>query len=100
MKSRSTLLAVADDRDFPVRVCIRIPGRGLGTLLDDLTRWLDQEAGRGQWAWHSVGFGGDRAAIYLRRPEMGAALLAAFPGIELADRIDGREPPAPPIRAH
>lgn len=100
MRYKSSSRAKIDDQDFPVRICVRIPDFGFGADLDRITRWLDAQVGRGQWAWHSSGLGGDRSGIYLRRPEVAVALLAAFPQLELADRIDRRPPPGPPLVPH
>ena len=82
MRYKSPSRAKIDDQDFPLRVC----------------QWLDGSAGRGQWAWHSSRLGGD--GIYLRRPEVAVALLAAFPQLDLADMIDHRPPPGPPLAPH
>lgn len=100
MKYKSSPRAKIDDEDFPVRVCVRIPGFGFGADLDRMTQWLDANAGRGHWAWHESGQGGDRSGIYLRRPEVAVAFFAAFPKLELADRKDRHPPPDPPLAPH
>lgn len=100
MRYKSPSRAKIDDEDFPVRICVRVPDLGFGPDLNRMTRWLDANAGPGQWAWHGGGLGGDRSGIYLRRPEVAVDFLAAFPQLELADNTGRRPPPGPPLAPH
>jgi hypothetical protein len=35
--------------DFPVRIRIAVPDRGLGECLNDIQQWLDENAGADGW---------------------------------------------------
>ena len=86
MDRRSTPQKRIDDRAFPVRVHVLVPGRGLENLLLGMHRWLDAELGRGSYAAHGAGAGLTPAtAWYFRSVEDAQAFVAAFPVLELAD---------------
>lgn len=108
MVKRSTPQATIDDRCYPVRMLILVPEEGFGALLGvgpgSIRHWLDQEVGRGHYAWHGGGrsFGTlirDQVALYFRHPAHGARLLEAFPQLELADHTDNRHYTSPMRRA-
>lgn len=97
MTRRSTPQAKVDDRHYPVRMLILVPRDGFGALSDfrlgSIYHWLDQEIGRGHYAWHGadqhVGAAvRDQVALYFRHPSHAARLLEAFPQLELADHTD------------
>lgn len=92
MSRRSDPQSKIDDGAFPVRLLIVTPEGGFGSDIDAIYHWLDQEVGRAQYAIHSAGRAPGqngliyRIAIYLKHPKFGAALLSAFPNLDLADR--------------
>lgn len=91
MSKRSDPQSKIDDGAFPVRMLFVTPEGGFGSDIDAIYRWLNQEVGRDQYAIHSAGRAPGqngliyRVAIYLKHPKFGAALLSAFPNLELAD---------------
>ncbi|MDP0928479.1 hypothetical protein Q0601_14935 [Paracoccus onubensis] len=85
---RSTPQKKIDDRAFPVRVIVALPEIGKHRPLDEMYQWLDQNIGRGDYAWHSAGghtIFNDREAFYFRDPAPAVDFLAAFPELKLAD---------------
>lgn len=107
MVKRSPPQHQIDDRAFPVRLLILVPGDGFGQLLGagpgTLDGWLDREVGRGDYARHSAGVGSvagrDVIAVYFRHPSAALRFLDAFPGLELADgtALRGYTSPALPF---
>ena len=91
MSRRSDPQSKIDDGAYPVRLLIVAPESGFGSDFDAIYRWLNQEVGRDKYAIHSAGRAPGqngiicRIAIYLKHPKFGAALLSAFPKLELAD---------------
>lgn len=87
MPKRNLPQARIDEKVFPVRVNIFVPKDGFGTMLTPLFAWLDGKCGRTGYAWHSghCVAGRDTVAIYFKRAEDPAALVEAWPGLELAD---------------
>ena len=63
MTRRSTPQRRIDDEAFPVRVKLLVPEGGFERQFDDLYRWLDQEVGRGEYAFHAATALGLFAAI-------------------------------------
>lgn len=90
MTKRTGPQKATDERYFPVRLCIRQPAEGFGKALWPLFQWLDDNAGRGNYAWHSHGahYCANVCAIYLRSPALAAAFCAAWPDLILADGVD------------
>ena len=91
MSRRSVPQSKLDDAAFPVRLLIVAPESGVGSDIDAIYRWLNQEVGRDGYAIHSAGRAPGqngliyRIAIYLKHPKFGADLLSAFPNLGLAD---------------
>ena len=87
MVRRSTLQGKIDDRAFPVRVKIAVPGGGLGNVLNDMIYWLQDNLGPGNFAQHSAGSVGlrDAAGFYFRNLEDAQRFMGTFPTAELAD---------------
>lgn len=91
MTRRSTPQRRIDDEAFPVRVKLLVPEGGFERQLDDVYRWLDQEVGRGEYAFHatsSLGISRDAVAVYFRAPETAHRFVARFPDLLLADGTD------------
>lgn len=70
-----------------MRVFIKVPTRGFGTMMTSMYDWLDKHVGRASYAMHGGGRStvGDTAATYFRDPKHASAFLEAFPILELAD---------------
>jgi len=87
MTRRTTAQSKVDEGAFPVRVFIKVPTRGFGTLMTPMYDWLDKHVGRASYAMHGGGRSsmGDTTATYFRDPKHATAFLAAFPTLELAD---------------
>lgn len=86
MSRRSTPQSKVDDRAFPIRVKVAVPGTGLGPRLNAYHQWLGAELGPGEYAQHATtATGTDATAFYFREIETARAFLAAFPDIVLAD---------------
>lgn len=79
-----------DERDFPIRILIKVPEMGLGARIEEVHRWLTKNVGAGNHGWQAGGRapGHDRIAIYLRTLAPAVALLDAFPDLELSDTIE------------
>src|SRR4028118_307639 len=111
MSRRSPPQRDIDDRAFPIRVKVRVPPTGLGTLLADLELWLAAEVFPGEYAHHhSQTLGGEAMAFYFRRIEDAFRFIDAFPHLELADSTTspaytsplfpkGHTPPQPAARS-
>jgi putative SOS response-associated peptidase YedK len=87
MTRRTTAQAKTDEGAFPVRVFIKVPTLGFGTLMTSMYSWLDKHVGRASYALHGGGRSaiGDTIATYFRDPRHASAFLMAFPTLELAD---------------
>ena len=78
-----------DKLAFPIRVRFRQPRRGFGQALHPLHEWLSREVGAGDYAVHSSpALAWDALGVYLRDIDCAAALIRAFPNLELADEAD------------
>ncbi|MES2435048.1 MAG: SOS response-associated peptidase family protein [Pseudomonadota bacterium] len=70
-----------------MRVFIKVPERGFGSMMAPMHTWLDNHVGRASFAIHggSRSVLGDTIAAYFRDPKDATAFLTAFPTLELAD---------------
>lgn len=88
MSVHSIRQAKRDDLAFPVRLKVRVPAEGLGSLLDRMHAWLNENVGAFDHACHSQpGFACSTAAFYFRNVEAALAFMRAFPAAELADGL-------------
>lgn len=88
MARRSTPQRSIDEAAFPVRIKVRVPPDGLGTMLNVANRWLNDELGPHNWAhWPTASWHGDAIAYHFRSLEAASRFLAAFPMFELADGV-------------
>lgn len=88
MARHSIRQAKRDDLAFPVRVKVRVPAEGLGTLLDRMHDWLNANVGAFDHACHSQpGVSCSTAAFYFRNAENALEFVHAFPAAELADGL-------------
>jgi hypothetical protein len=69
MAASSKLMIGEAERRFPVRIRIRVPPEGLGSRLDQMKAWLDDNCGAEGWAMTPSGLRGavnDAVAVYFR----------------------------------
>ena len=86
MNRRSLPQKIADDRAWPIRVYVVVPGNGFSGAGIDPHAWLIKEVGLGGFAWHSAGrVSRDVSEIYFRTLEDVQRFLDAFPTLQLAD---------------
>lgn len=81
--------AKRDDLAFPVRVKVRVPAEGLGSLLNRMHAWLNENVGPFDHACHNQpGVACSTAAFYFRTTQAALAFVNAFPDAELADGLE------------
>lgn len=87
MTRRTTAQSKADESAFPVRVFIKVPALGFGTMMSPMHAWLERRVGRASYAIHGGGRNviGDVIAFYFRDPKDACGFMVAFPDLELAD---------------
>jgi hypothetical protein len=69
------------ERRFPVRIRIGVPLDGLGSRLDPIKAWLDENCGAEGWAMTPSGTRGvlnDAISIYSGDPTLASALVARW----------------------
>ena len=80
MSRRSAPQKHADDRAWPIRVCVFVPGAGFSGAGIDPHAWFIEELGLGGFAWHSAGrMPRDVSAVYFRTLPDLQRFLNAFP---------------------
>lgn len=92
MARRSTSQFKIDDLAYPIRVKFRVPGGGTSQLClpEEPHTWLRRELPPRAWAWgpaHTIASAA--TAYYFRSLNDAQRFVAAFPGLELADALDG-----------
>ena len=86
MPRRSTPRSQTVDTAFPVRIKIRVPPNGLGMVLDDCFRWLNDNVGAERFAQAATAsLGGSATAFYFLCLEDAQRFVDAFGVLELAD---------------
>lgn len=86
MAQRTRLQSKTDDLAFPVRLKLVVPPGGLGPVLTAIGAWLQERAGKGNYAVHSApGLASDTMAVHFRELDTARAFQGAFPGVKLAD---------------
>ena len=86
MNRRSVAQKIADDRVWPIRVYVVVPGNGFSGAGIDPHAWLIKELGLAGFAWHATGRMSDHvAAVYFRTLPDLQRFLDAFPTLQLAD---------------
>ena len=69
------------ERRFPVRIRIGVPPDGLGSRLDQIKGWLDENCGASGWAITPSGTRGvlnDALSIYFADPRLATAFVARW----------------------
>src|SRR5689334_22140063 len=80
------------ERQFPVRIKVAVPLRGLGERLNRMHEWLDQNAGADGWAMTPSGTRGvvnDAFALYLADATIAAGFVARWCVGHRAESRDG-----------
>jgi len=68
-----------DEQEFPIRVRVLTPELGYGKQYDEIYKWLEEHAGRGNFAWHSDTIpGADASAVYFKEAGLVQPLLDKF----------------------
>ena len=81
MAASSKLMIGEAERRFPVRIRIEVPPEGLGTRLDQLKAWLDDNCGAEGWAMTPSGVRGvvnDAVAVYFRDAAPASGFVARW----------------------
>jgi hypothetical protein len=81
MAANSKLMIGEAERRFPVRIRIEVPPEGLGTRLDQLKAWLDDNCGAEGWAMTPSGLRGvlnDAVAVYFRDATLASGFVARW----------------------
>ena len=92
MAASSRLMIGEAERRFPVRIRVGVPPQGLGSRLDALTAWLDDNCGAGCWAMTPSGLRGvvnDAVAVYFGDTTLAGAFVARWCRRGRADIVDG-----------
>ena len=104
MAASSRLMIGEAERRFPVRVRIEVPPQGLGSRLDDLKAWLDDNCGADCWAMTPSGLRGvlnDAVAVYFCDATLASGFVARWcrgPGTETVEGAFRVREDAPPAR--
>lgn len=69
-----------------MRIKVRVPPHGLGMVLDDCFRWLNENVGSERFSQAATGsVGGSATAFYFLCLEDAMRFVDEFPELELAD---------------
>jgi hypothetical protein len=79
------------ERRFPVRLRIVVPPAGLGSRLDAMRNWLDDNCGAESWAMTPSGRRGgvDAVAIYFCDPMLAGAFVARWCRLYEGETVEG-----------
>jgi hypothetical protein len=92
MAASSKLMIGEAERRFPVRIRVAVPAHGLGSRLDDIKAWLDDNCGADGWAMTPSGLRGvlnDAVAVYFRDAMLAGAFVARWCRFDKAESSDG-----------
>jgi len=81
MAASSGFLIAEAERRFPVRIRIGVPPDGLGSRLDQIKAWLDENCGAEAWAMTPSGTRGvlnDAVSIYFADPTVASAFVSRW----------------------
>jgi hypothetical protein len=81
MAASSGFMIAEAERRFPVRIRIGVPPDGLGSRLDQIKAWLDENCGAEGWAMTPSGIRGvlnDAVSIYFGDPTLASAFVARW----------------------
>ena len=69
------------ERQFPIRIAIKVPEAGIGARYLPMTEWLDENCGLGGWAIAPAGTRGianDAVVVFVSTPICAAAFIARW----------------------
>ena len=92
MAASSKLMIGEAERRFPVRIRIAVPPDGLGTRLDRIKAWLDDNCGADGWAITPSGLRGvvnDAVAVYFCDAALAGAFVARWCRGSRAEAVEG-----------
>src|SRR5690349_18683538 len=92
MAASSKLMIGEAERRFPVRIRIGVPPDGLGTRLDRITAWLDDNCGADGWAITPSRLPGavnHAVAVHFVEPALAGAFIARWCRAARAETVDG-----------
>src|SRR6266853_6890390 len=81
MAASSRFMITEAERRFPVRIRIGVPSDGLGSRLDRIKEWLDENCGSNGWAMTASGTRGvlnDALSIYFGDATLASAFVARW----------------------
>ena len=81
MAASSNFMIAEAERRFPVRIRIGVPCEGLGSRLDRIKSWLDENCGASGWAMTPSGTRGvlnDALSIYFGDATLASAFVARW----------------------
>jgi len=81
MAASSTFMIAEAERRFPVRIRIGVPPDGLGSRLDQIKEWLDENCGANGWPMTPSGTRGmlnDALSIYFADATLASAFVARW----------------------
>jgi hypothetical protein len=81
MAASSGFMVAEAERRFPVRIRIGVPPDGLGSRLDQIKAWLDENAGVNGWVMTPSGIRGvlnDATSIYFADVALAGAFVARW----------------------
>ena len=81
MAASSNFMIAEAERRFPVRIRIGVPSDGLGSRLDRIKSWLDENCGASGWAMTPSGTRGvlnDALSIYFGDATLASAFVARW----------------------
>ncbi|MGV8952401.1 MAG: hypothetical protein ACOH2M_14940 [Cypionkella sp.] len=86
MTRRNTPQKIADEKTWPIRICVVVPGAGFSGEGIDRHAWFVKELGLGGFAIHPAGGpSGDVTALYFRTLADAGGFFEAFPTLRLAE---------------
>ena len=92
MAASSKLMIGEAERRFPVRIRVAVPPAGLGTRLDEIKSWLDDNCGADCWAITPSGLRGfvnDAIAVYFCDAALAGAFVARWCRHTTAEAVAG-----------
>ncbi len=104
MAASSKLMIGEAERRFPLRIRIAVPPQGLGTRLDEMKAWLDDNCGAEAWAITPSGLRGvvnDAVAVYFCDATLAGAFVARWCRGANVETVEGAfqvRQDAPPAR--
>jgi hypothetical protein len=69
------------ERQFPIRIAIRVPPGGIGQRYTAMTEWLDENCGINGWSMTPAGTRGifnDAMAVYVNSPTCATGFIARW----------------------